>query len=144
MQAKIIRVLKTSTVSDMPTNEEETFQEKKLEVSASVLDAPEIPAGTGRMYVPDHIRISESFTAYTPEDECPAHWRIVVVSGFLVRKDGTVGKIRTEEHFRTYSTPDISGSLTTAPQAVQDISALLVPPFQRGTFTYVLPQRVQA
>lgn len=134
MHAKIIRVVKTSTDSDMPTNEEETFQERKLEVSAHVYDAPTIEGPGGVRFEPNHIRLSESFTT-SSEDPNPAHYRIVNVTGLLVRKDGTLGKTKVEGIWRMYSSPDVSGS----PPAVQQISDLVVTPFTKGEIAQVRP-----
>jgi hypothetical protein len=62
-----------------------------------------------------------------------SHWRAVEVSGHLLKKDGTVGKLATDDRWRTYSRPGVLGELESMPAPLQEALAQVLPAFKKGT-----------
>lgn len=130
MQTKILSIVRTSE-STWHYKPEERLEERKIMIRARLEDAPEIASKYGTQFVPDFLSVTEELIegGNTPD---PYHYREVFTSGGVVRKNGTVGKTRCEESWRTYSSPQPNGSLEHLPESLKASVQELLP--QRFTF----------
>jgi hypothetical protein len=137
MQAKVIYTKRSNITEEHTSDPEQTGLERRLEMRIRLEDMPSIPSnryyrGPAPGWIPDSVYLTESLLTGYGEDEI-SHWRQVEVSGHLLKKDGTVGKLTTDNRWRTYSSAQISGSMESMPAALHEALAQVIPAFKKGT-----------
>lgn len=136
MQAKIISRIRTNTTEEHATDPEQTGTEQKIIFRIRLDDMPQLPStrymrASAPGWVPNYAQVTETLISGYGEEGF-SHHREVHASGFLVRKDGTVGKLATDDTWRTYSSTLVPGSLASMPTPLHEALAQVVPAFQKG------------
>lgn len=126
MQAKIIQIVRTNTTSEHATDPERTGQVRKYVARISLTDMPSLSTSRYYRWVPTSVTVTETLiTGYG--DDTPHHYRVVSARGFMLKKDGTVGKIAADDNWRIYATRE-----DPMPAELREALLQVVPAFDKG------------
>lgn len=133
MQATIISTVRTNTEEEHTTDPGQSGTEHRMLLRISLEDMAILTTnayyrGPAPGWIPNYAKVTEVlYTGYGDPDI--SHYRTVEVSGYLLKKDGSLGKLATDDNWRIYSTEDEAK----LPVTLQETLSQVVPAFRKGT-----------
>lgn len=132
MKATTISTVRTNIEEEHATDPGQSGTERKILLRISLEDMAILTTnayyrGTAPGWIPNYAKVTEVlYTGYGDPDI--SHYRTVEVSGYLLKKDGSLGKLATDDNWRIYSTEDEAK----LPPALREALSSVLAPFRKG------------